>query len=336
MTRSRSILLVGPVFHGYTESIADTLRARGHRVTTHLYDERRGVHRKARAKLFEELPELVGHSTWETTRSRATEAAVAALHAVQADVVLAIKADVLTADFWSEANRAGARTHLWLYDELRRMRVDPDVLEAVDVLTSYSADDSRALAARGLPATHVANGFDTRLPWVSRPAGEVVFVGARYPNRERLLLDLAGRGVPVRAVGRDWSTHPWDRVRTWDPRRPDVPGAREVSRSVSYGLMAGAAAALNVHHDQDGFTMRTFEIPGTGGVQLVDRADVCELYDPGSEVLVFADADDAADLASRALTDRAWARRIGEAGRRRTLAEHTMNHRLARLEQLWD
>ena len=51
--------------------------------------------------------------------------------------------------------------------------------------------------------------------------------------------------------------------------------------------MAGARASLNLHGDQDGFTMRTFEACGVGGLQIVDRADVDSLYDPGSELLVF-------------------------------------------------
>ena len=332
----RRILLVGPVFHGYTRSLADTLADRGHVVTTHLYDARSGPLDRARVKLREELPDRVGRSTWPSTQRRATDAAVAVLRAVAPDLVLGIKADVLAPRFWDEAGRLGARTHLWLYDELRRMRTDPEVLGMVDVLTSYSAGDTAALVARGLPASHVANGFDARLQWHCMPSQDVLFVGARYPNRERLLLDLHRRGVPVRAVGRDWSHHPWDRLRTWDPRRPSVPAARDVGRAVGYGMMAGAAASLNVHHDQDGFTMRTFEIPGTGGLQLVDRPDVAALYEPGREVLVFVDVEEAVELAARAATDRAWARRIGEAGRRRTLAEHTMAHRVAQLEPSWD
>lgn len=332
---SRRILLVGPVFHGYTASLADTLAERGHVVTTHVYDAMSGPLDRLRVKVREELPDRVGRSTWPSTQRRATDAAVAVLRDVAPDLVLAVKADVLTPRFWAEATRLGARTHLWLYDELRRMRTDPQVLGMVDVLTSYSAADTADLVARGLPASHVANGFDARLRWQAVPSRDVLFVGARYPNRERLLLDLHRRGVPVRAVGRDWSHHPWDRLRTWDPRRPAVPGARDVGRAVGYGMMAGAAASLNVHHDQDGFTMRTFEIPGTGGLQLVDRPDIGSLYEPGTEVLVFADAEEAAELAARALTDRAWARRVGEAGRRRTLAEHTMAHRVAQLERSW-
>lgn len=333
---ARRVLLIGPVFHGYTTSTADALRRAGHTVDVHHYDAHDGVRGRVRTKLGSELPRLVG-LPGEAGRVAGvrTREAVAALRAARPDVVLAIKADVLGADFWQEAGRAGALTHLWLYDELRRMELAPDVLGAVDVITSYSALDTADLRARGLPATHVANGYDASLPVRPQPSGDVLFVGARYPNREALLVALHRRGLPVRAVGRDWSHHPLDRLRTWDLRRPDVPAGRDVDRATSYGLMAGAAANLNVHHDQDGFTMRTFEIPGTGGVQLVDREDVAPYYEPGSEVLVYRDVDEAADLAGRALRDRAWARGVAEAGRRRTLAEHTLDHRVHDVEALW-
>jgi spore maturation protein CgeB len=169
----------------------------------------------------------------------------------------------------------------------------------------------------------------------ARPGDEVVFVGARYPNREALLTALAGSGVPVRAYGRDWSGHPLDRLRTWRLRQPAVPHGRDLPLAEAYGVMAGARAALNVHGDQDGFTMRTFEACGVGAVQLVDRADVSRHYEPGAELAVFGSPEEAAELAHRAVTDRPWAQGLRSAGRARTLAEHTFVHRARTLEALW-
>jgi spore maturation protein CgeB len=111
-----------------------------------------------------------------------------------------------------------------------------------------------------------------------------------------------------------------------------VPSARGVDRPTAYGLTAGAVAALNSHTDQDGFTMRTFELPGTGSLQLIDRPDVETLYEPDREVLVFADVDELAALCERARADRGWARGIAERGQARTLAEHTFDHRVPLLE----
>ena len=100
--------------------------------------------------------------------------------------------------------------------------------------------------------------------------------------------------------------------------------------------MACSAATLNVHGDQDGFTMRTFEAAGVGGVQLIDRPDLEGLYEPGTEVLPWASDDELIDLCLRATRDPAGTERIRVAARARTLAEHTFDHRVAVLEGAWD
>ena len=164
----------------------------------------------------------------------------------------------------------------------------------------------------------------------------MVFVGARYASRERILTMLDQAQVPVRAFGRDWSTHPVDRLRTWDWRRPDVPRGRDLTRDDAYREMAAGLATLNIHGDQDGLTMRTFEASGVGGLQLVDRSDLGGLYEPGTELLTWETDDELVELCRRAAHDVDWADRIRQAGRRRTLAEHTFDHRVAVLAGAWD
>ena len=202
-------------------------------------------------------------------------------------------------------------------------------------VASYSSKDATELAAPGRLVAHVPLAHDPHVPFTPKPSDDVVFVGARYPRRESLLADVAAAGVAVRAYGRDWSGHPWDRLRTWRVRTPEVPHGRDLGRPDAYAVMAGAVAALNVHGDQDGFTMRTFEACGVGALQLVDRTDVAEHYEPGREVLTFGSPEEAVEHATRARRDPAWAARVREAGRRRTLAEHTFDHRLSALEALW-
>ena len=203
-------------------------------------------------------------------------------------------------------------------------------------MVSYSPKDVAHLRMRGLRVEHVLDAFDHTIRYSPRPSGEVVFVGARYPDRARILTGLYDRGVPVRAYGRDWSRHPVDRMRTWELQRPPVPSARDVDRATAFGVTAGAIAALNSHTNQDGFTMRTYELPGTRSLQLIDRPDVEQIYEPGREVLVFADLDELAELCRRAHRDPRWAQTIAEEGRRRTLAEHTFDHRVPLLESAWD
>jgi len=326
------LLLVTPTFHGYWRAISSALQRRGYAVSSHLYD-RRNAAGKIGEKLGRELPARLGLRS--ATTSDHTERAAKAVRSFRPDILLVVKGDILGADFWAAASGIPRRA-LWLYDELRRTSHTPVTLRAAGPIASYSPLDVADLRARGLESLHVPLAHDTDTDISARSAqSEVVFVGAKYPKRESILTTLYAAGVPVRAYGRDWSGHPIDRARTWRLRGSRLPTGRDLLRQDAYAVMAAATAALNIHGDQDGFTMRTFEVSGVGGLQLIDRADVTDHYEPGREVLVFDTAAEAIDLSRRALADPTWARRIREAGRARTLAEHTFDHRVTFLERLW-
>ena len=332
MSGSTRLLVLSPVFHGYWRSLERAFTTLGYAVTTVPYDAHTGRVDRARAKVAHDLVERLGGPA-ARRRAEQTARAVAAVREVDPEVVLVVKGDTFDDELWHLLQ--GRRRALWLYDELRRTEHTEASLAAAGPVASYSPDDVVTLAARGLRAVHVPLAHDPDVAFTARPSDEVVFVGARYPAREALLTALAGSDVPVRAHGRDWSGHPLDRLRTWRLRRPAVPHGRDLPRADAYAVMAGARATLNLHGDQDGFTMRTFEACGVGAVQLVDRADVERHYEPGVELAVFGSPEEAAALARRAASDRAWADGLRAAGRARTLAEHTFVHRARDLEALW-
>ena len=226
----------------------------------------------------------------------------------------------------------------WLYDEVRRTRWTTERLSGIGPVATYSTLDASDFEADGVDARHLPLAFDHRLvpSYSSQPTPSVSFVGARYPSREHVLNALHEQGVPVRVHGRDWSRHPVDRLRTWRLGAPALPSGRDVSRAEAYGIMAESVATLNLHGDQDGFTMRTFEAAGVGAVELIDRTDVGCLYDPGSEVLVWTTPEELVELCQRTRADPTWTDAIRAAARSRTLAEHTFDHRAAVLEGAWD
>lgn len=332
------LLLISPAFHGYWRGLEAAFSSLGYAVQTYRYDEHATLAAKLRVKADELRRRLPGRAEQRDLNGideLATTGALAALAGADPDRVLLIKADTFGSSLWESLAERGRPYGLWLYDEVRRTRHTPQTLAQAGALASYSPRDVADLRAAGHEVTWVPGGFDTSVSVSPRVTREVVFIGARYPNRERLLQHLNAAGVPVRAYGRDWSGHPLDRLRTWRLGTPGVPAARDVSRAHAYGLMAGAAASLNVHHNQDGFTMRTFETPGVGGFPLLDRADVSAFYEPGTEVAVFGSPDEAVDLAQRAAVDRVWADGVRARGQARTLAEHTFVHRARALESLW-
>lgn len=322
------VLLVSPVFHGYWSAFAAALEALEFDVTVHCYDAG-GIGNA----LAHRAP---GSALAARVRGAATAAAVRALTETDPDAVLVVKGDALEADWWHALAASGARSALWLYDELARMRYDDETLGTVDHVFSYSPDDTRTLQDRGIDAAVLPDGFDALTPFTPRPSHRTSFIGARYPERERLLRVLSQAGEAVEAYGREWSRSPWDVLRTARWRGAGVPAHGDVDRATYFGVMAGSAATLNIHGDgHDGFSMRTYEAPGVGALQLIDRPDVARHYEVGSETLVFRSDDELVDQVRRARRDESWARGIREAGRRRTLAEHTLVHRMREVRAAW-
>ena len=331
----RRLLIVSPAFHGIWRSVADAFEELGWDVASHLYDDYATFGAKLRNKLEHELPAKVGRDTLDRRRRQTGSAAAEAIRAARPDAVLTIKGDVLGAEYWDALDAQRTPRATWLYDQLGAMHFSREGLSRLGGIASFSRTDSEQLVQAGLVSRHVHLAYDpTFAPTGSREQG-VVFVGARYPAREHLLLDLQELGVPVRAYGRSWSHHPLDRMRTLDLRRPALPSGRELDRRTAHRVMEAADATVNIHGSQDGYTLRTFEAGGVGALHLIDRPDVGDLYEPGTEALVYDGVEELTELCRRATIDRAWADDVRRRGRERTLAEHTFVHRARHLEALF-
>ena len=335
MTRKR-LLIVSPKFHSYWRSIEGAFRQLGYDAVTHRYDDAPPAEKAFNKVRFEFVGRLRGDQMLVQSPELVTQRAVQALRAHRPDVVLVIRGDDLTADFWQAIDESGAQRALWIYDEVRRMKYSPEQLVSLSSIATYSRHDEAWLRSRGIETVHVANAYDPTRPLPpSRPHREISFVGARLPKREELLLGMAERGLPVRVYGRDWSSHVVDRLRTWRWATPRLANARDLPLEDAWGVMRDSLATVNIHGDQDGFTMRTFEAPGVGAVQLIDRPDVSEYFEPEREVLVFTDLDSLVEQAGRAVADPRGMAAVREQGAKRALAEHTFVHRARILESLW-
>lgn len=329
---SRPVLVVSPVFHEYWQALQAALESLGEDVVVHCYDRTSGA-----AHVRDALSHRLARTRLRRWSARAeTDRAVDALRTHRPRAILVVKGDTLGDAWWEAVAESGAPVVVWLYDELKNMSYDLDRLRSLAAVASYSPRDVETLREAGIRATHLPCGFDSLTEYTPVPSAAVTFIGARYPGRERVLSDLAADGVDVIAYGRQWSRHPVDVVRTGHLSSAGVRSHRDVTRPECYGLMAGSRATLNIHgHDHGGLSMRTFEAPGVGALPLIDRPDVERYYDVGSEVLVFADREELVEHVHRAAAEPAWARRVRDAGARRTAAEHTLVSRMREVRTLW-
>ena len=302
------VLLVSPGFHGYHSAIAAALTARGHDVSTVVYDDHGGVVGRTWHQLRHQLPHRLGAGELRRLAREETAAAVDAVRQASPDAVVVVKGDTLGPEFWDAV--AGLPRVTWLYDEVRRTRWSLDRLAEVGPVASYSAHDDAAFVAAGIDSRHLPLAYDHR----ARAHAHLAAQRRRHLRRRALPRTRGGAAraaasaayacAPTAATGpatRSTACGPGG-----SPPPPCPPGAT-CHAPAAYDVMAASVATLNLHGDQDGFTMRTFEAAGVGAVQLVDRGDVADLYEPGIEVLPWTSLDELADLCRRAATDTAWA-----------------------------
>jgi spore maturation protein CgeB len=198
--------------------------------------------------------------------------------------------------------------------------------------------DAVAYTDSGLLAAHRQFGWPTQavyLPHAANPRldrgiadpgsrhRDMVFVANPTPHRLALVSQIR---TPMRLFGAGWTRLP--------PGGHQI-HARHVGIDELAALYRSPLAALNVRNENNvlaGLNQRHFD-PYLAATPVVsdDQADLSRCFDPGTEILVYRDADELNDIYAGLRREPNRAAAIGESGRRRVLAEHTYQHRLAAL-----
>lgn len=105
-----------------------------------------------------------------------------------------------------------------------------------------------------------------------------------------------------------------------------------------YRTLARSRITLNRHinvAENNANNMRLYEATGVGAMLLTDRKDnLHELFEIGNEVMAYSSKEEAAEIVRYYLNHPELAVRIGKAGQKRTLREHTYKARMAELTSI--
>ena len=326
----------------YYRGLVRALDARGHRVT---FLEPDAYERQAHRDMDD--PDwcdvvVFQPSRWEEALERARGADV---------VVKAGGVGVLDEELEKAVLELGAPvTVFWDVDApatLARLEARPDdplraLVPRYDAVLTYGGGDPvvaryRALGARDCAPVYNALDPATQHPSPPDPrfAADLAFLGNRLPDREARVESFflrAAELAPQRSFllgGAGWDDRPLP---------PNVRSLGHVSTREHNALNATPLAVLNVSRESmaaNGWSpaTRVFEAAGAGACVVTDAWDGIDAFlEPGEEVLVAADGEEVA--AHVEALDPARARRIGDAARRRVLAEHTYAHRAVEVERL--
>lgn len=157
-----------------------------------------------------------------------------------------------------------------------------------------------------------------------RRVDRLAFVASATRARRALLTQLA---EPVALFGPDWRHAPGL------SHHPRI--TRRIATSELAGIYRSHLGVLNIRHEANvinGLNQRHFAPYMQATPVLSDpQPDLAHCFDPGSEILVYRDAEELNGLIAALRREPERARRIGEAGGRRVLAAHTYTHRITAL-----
>lgn len=186
-----------------------------------------------------------------------------------------------------------------------------------------------------------------RIPAAYR--SDICFIGTAFWNRVALIDEMADFLVERRVVIVGWW---WDRLRHYHRLADRIRLGEWLSPEETAKYYHGAKIVINLHREANDSTLnfnsdcipahsvnpRTFEINACGTLQMADeRADLHQLYVPGSEIVTFRTADELIGLMRYFLTHEEERQAIALRGLSRTIGEHHYQDRLTvMLERIFD
>ena len=231
-------------------------------------------------------------------------------------------------------------------DRIEENPVDPfrELIPRYDLVLTYGGGDPVVQAYEGFGARRCVPVYNALDPSTHHPvapnhrfAGDLGFLGNRLPDREARVDEFflgAATALPERSFllgGSGWG----------DKTMPhNVNYVGHVYTHEHNAFNSTPLTVLNVNREsmaRYGFSppTRVFEAAGAGACLLTDEWEGIELFlEPGREVLVAASGEAVADHLRGLRPEHAH--RIGSAGRRRILSEHTYDHRVVQLEAVLD
>jgi spore maturation protein CgeB len=162
----------------------------------------------------------------------------------------------------------------------------------------------------------------------------LAFLGRPTERRVRLLEPLTGDGLRV------WGER-WRKVAARAPAfRSCLGSERNIVGKDVLTLYRAAGVMLNISREPftdppNTLNLQVFHVPASGGCLLTEWVEeLPDAFEPDREIVTFRGPEELQEKAVHYARDHAAARRIGEAGRRRCEAEHSLRHRATRLLEL--
>lgn len=327
------ILLCTIDLHGYDDAYFKAVSSLGFQVDLYTGLRRYNLATRARRVAAVKVPNMFGARRDRNYAERQIFRRWVLDQDLRGNLVLFVNGHQLaTSDLLEEIKRAGAKTALWLLDEVNTLPTQDLDFGHFDFLASFHPGDAKSLQRSTGQCLFVPQGFDDSLDGRIGRAGHLtslLFIASPGERRQSVVRELTRANVPLELVGQYWP-----QVMSDSESVKIAP--RDVDRLEAHYMYTNSRPCLNIHNTPNsGVNPRTFEVAGAGGLLISDNIAVEEFFDAESEALTWTEAGQVADYAERIGTDHEWVRRIAEAGMRRARSDHSLRSRFAGMFDEW-
>lgn len=218
---------------------------------------------------------------------------------------------------------------------------DTSWINQIDMMLSVSRQTERTLAGMGYNnVRYIPHGVDTNYySPLEINDSEKLFYGSKLaflgrPDKRRFEYLKKISKFNLTVWGSRWSKKPYinnDAIKSCIRSDKNVAGLEVVklyqSASVMTNILRDPLSVFNTV-----MSLQVFSIPSCGACLLTEWVEeIPESFEPGREILTFSGIDDFVEKSQRYSSDTKQARAIGEAGRKRCLAEHTHKKRAEKI-----
>lgn len=296
------VLVIGPSYYNYTDSVAWALQELGHSVVQYTC---RGFWQDS-SYLVKKLHKW-GFGCYEQNYYINWNNKLKEMYLqFQPDVCFILNGDWIFPEVLTDFRAKGSKLILWLIDSISRMPANEEKLGYYDKIFSFEHQDEPYLQQKyDIVCRYCPVGYDPRI-YCPEGGGEqcslppqsidIAFVGVAVAKRVAILREVAEyareKGKTMAAFGQFWDErYFWKKQRFI--RRHSPLHLYAHNRYLPPGQVAElyrqAKICLNIHiPEHEGVNPRTFEILGAGAFQLVDnKPKLSQLLRPGVDLAVY-------------------------------------------------
>lgn len=323
------VLIIGPKFYGYNQSIANAFSKLGYTYQVIEY-------------LPGEVASLKEKFIYHTSRNKQlffakqekkfNDAVLKIYHEFKPELVFIVQGNQIHKHTLEQMQ--GAKKVLWMMDSIFRAAGAFKIRHDVDAIFLFEKTDVAKLwEEEKIQATFLPLALDETVYYPKNKSTEIdiLFIGALYQKRIDFLSAVVKRfpGKVIKIYGRYYAPL----------RRPGYHFKRKdkhifLNKNITpekvNDLYNQSRICINIHHDQSkyGVNQRFFEISGSKSFQLVDTNPYIDEYFTPHEMVTYTNLDNLLDKIEQVFSGTMDTKEPSENAYQKILSNHTFTHRI--------